>query len=498
MGEALDHSALDRWKQDAAAFINEVMIDPDTGAPFVLLPAERAFLRRAFKRTADGRLRYPELVYSAPKKSGKSAFAGMLVLTATLVHGGPNAEAYCCANDYEQASGRVFEAIRRIVTASPFLRAEARITAGRIEFPETGSTICAIASDYAGAAGANPTISSFDELWGYTSERSRRLWDEMVPPPTRKIAARLTTTYAGFEGESTLLESLYRRGLEGRKVGRDLYSADRQLTFWTHKPVAPWQDKAWLAQMREQLRPNQYLRMIENRFTSTDSTFVDPAWLDACTDPNANPIPADTTMPVWVGVDASTKHDSTAIVCVTWDADAKKVRLIWHRIFVPSKTDHIDFESTIEATILDLRDRFQLRAVRYDPWQMQASAQRLRRAGVPMVEFPQSIPNLTAASQALYEAVKGQTITLYADADIRRAFGHAIAVESTRGWRIAKERASHRIDVVVALAQATHAAIVGGQRSPTPFIIPNGPVGLMPSISIGGSARPVSLGEAKW
>ena len=35
-----------------------------------------------------------------------------------------------------------------------------------------------IASDAASAAGGNPTISCFDELWGYTSERSRRLWDK--------------------------------------------------------------------------------------------------------------------------------------------------------------------------------------------------------------------------------------------------------------------------------------------------------------------------------
>jgi len=25
-------------------------------------------------------------------------------------------------------------------------------------------------------AGANPVITTFDELWGYSSERSRRLW----------------------------------------------------------------------------------------------------------------------------------------------------------------------------------------------------------------------------------------------------------------------------------------------------------------------------------
>jgi hypothetical protein len=99
----------------------------------------------------------------------------------------------------------------------------AKITANQILFPSTGATITALASDYASAAGANPTITVFDELWAYTSERSRRLWDEMVPVPTRKISVRLTVTYAGFEGESELLEDLYKRGLTGEEIAPDLY-----------------------------------------------------------------------------------------------------------------------------------------------------------------------------------------------------------------------------------------------------------------------------------
>jgi phage terminase large subunit-like protein len=47
----------------------------------------------------------------------------------------------------------------------------------------TGATINAISSDYTCAARTNPTITLFDELWGYTSERSRRLWDEMIRVP---------------------------------------------------------------------------------------------------------------------------------------------------------------------------------------------------------------------------------------------------------------------------------------------------------------------------
>jgi hypothetical protein len=96
----------------------------------------------------------------------------------------------------------------------------------------------------------------FDELWGYTSERSRRLWDEMVPPPTRKIAARLTVSYAGFAGESVLLEEIYKRGMALPEIAPSLHAGDGLLMAWHTKPIAPWQTESWLAEMRRSLRPN--------------------------------------------------------------------------------------------------------------------------------------------------------------------------------------------------------------------------------------------------
>jgi phage terminase large subunit-like protein len=146
------------------------------------------------------------------------------VLTTTCLFGGRYAEGYCVANDLEQAQGRVFQSIKRIIESSPYLVREADITQNRIVFPQTSAVITALGGDYASAAGAAPVISSFDELWGYTSERSRRLWDEMVPVPTRKVSCRLTTTYAGFEGESTLLEELYKRGLKQKSIAPALHS----------------------------------------------------------------------------------------------------------------------------------------------------------------------------------------------------------------------------------------------------------------------------------
>ena len=450
---------------DPVSFIEKVLHDPATGQPFRLYEQQKAFLRNAFKLTPDGRMLYPELVYSGPKKIGKTALGACMLIYVVRVLGGRFAEGYCCANDFDQSQGRVFKAAGRIIEASPLLAPDAKVTASHIEILSNGSTIDALAQDYAGNAGSEPTVSVFDELWGYVSESAHRAWDEMVPPPTRKIACRLTVTYAGFEGESDLLESLYKRGLQGEQIAPDLYAQPGMLMYWTHSCVAPWQTPEWKEQMRQQLRPNGFLRLIENRWVTTESTFVEMAWWDRCVDLQARPLIADGDLSVWIGVDASVKHDSTGIKVVTFDAALKKVRVVWHRIFQPSAKEPLDFEATIEATLRDLSKRFHVRAVLFDPYQMQSVAQRLLNEGIPMREFPQSVPNLTEASTNLYDLIKGGGLITYPDADVRLAVQRCVALETSRGWRITKDKASHKIDIVVALGMAALAAVQEGQHS---------------------------------
>src|SRR5262249_31332142 len=126
----------------------------------------------------------------------------------------------------------------------------------------------------------------------------------------------------------------------------------------------------------------------------------------------------------------------------------------------------LDFEATVEATLRELRQRFDVREVRFDPYQLVAVAQRLTQAGIPMVEFPQTVPNLTEASTNLYECIKGGNLIVYVDEALRLAVHRSVALETSRGWRIAKEKGSHKIDVVVALAQAALGAVKGGQYVP--------------------------------
>jgi phage terminase large subunit-like protein len=214
--------------------------------------------------------------------------------------------------------------------------------------------------------------------------------------------------------------------------------------------------------MRRSLRPNQFLRMIENRFVTSESSFVDMEKWDLCVDADVTPIFTDPELPVYIGVDASVKHDSTAIVVVA--KEDQRIRLVAHSEFQPSPDEPLDFEQTIEATLINLCSRFAVRKILFDPYQMQATAQRLHKLGLPIREFPQSSPNLTIASQNLYELVESRNLILYPDANMRLAASRAIAIETSRGWRIAKEKQSHKIDVIVALGMAAHAARRSGPR----------------------------------
>ena len=199
MPETITSANLARWRADPAIFVEQVLVNPDTGRPFELLPAERVFIEHMFKTDADGRLVHTDLIYSCPKKSGKTTFASILTITVVVLFGERHGEAVCVANDQEQAQGRVFAMCRRIIEASPLLAREARILSDKISFPAIGATIAAIASDAASAAGGHQCIATFDEIWGFTQERARRLWDELVPVPTRKVSCRLVVSYAGFK-----------------------------------------------------------------------------------------------------------------------------------------------------------------------------------------------------------------------------------------------------------------------------------------------------------
>jgi phage terminase large subunit-like protein len=323
-----------------------------------------------------------------------------------------------------------------------------RILEDSIENKTTGTVIRIVAPNYRTAAGNNASLTIFDELWAYELDAARKFWDELTLSPARKQPLAVVVTYAGYDEESLLYE-LYKKGLSGQDK--------KMFFFWSHKNLASWVTKDYLETQRARLKANTYLRLHENRWTSSEEAFIEMEQWDKCIDDNHSPLLPDRTLEIVVGVDVSTKGDSTAVVACT--RMENKVILVCHRKWQPSKNAPLDLEETVERHILDLAQNYHIKEVLYDDYQFQRSAMTLIKRGINMVEFPQTLDRLTEMSQNLYDLIKGRNIVLYSDEEFRAHAQKAQAKETQRGWRIIKRSASDKIDLIIALAMAALGAI---------------------------------------
>jgi phage terminase large subunit-like protein len=442
------------------------------GRPIVLELHQKRILSHVFERDGSGRFRYETILWSEPKKSGKTELNAMVSFYLALVEG-PFSEVYCHANDLEQSKGRAFSALTRAVRRFP----EVKVQVDRVLLPD-GGVIQAVPCDYQGAAGANPTLTSWDELWGYTSESSRRLWDEMSPVPTRRNSMRLVTSYAGYTGESELLEELYHMGLEGKPVpgledidnGGDGEPACRAagglFFFWSHKPRMPWQDESYYERQRSApgFRETAYLRLHENRWQQPEGEFVPMALWDACQGPVPT-LSVDTPRLV-VGVDAGHKHDGFAITIVSRHPNpalreqAVAVRAV--KVWEPPRGGEVDFALPFKwLQAFCAVPEHRVYKVVYDSWQLIDWAARFQKeAGVLCEPFSQQ-GRREQADAMLYEMVRAGRVLHDGDATLTehmRAASFRVRGEAERG-RLVKGPSGKLIDAAVSLSMATAEAM---------------------------------------
>ena len=167
-----------------STFIDKLVKRNELRQHFRLSDHQREILRLAFAFDQDGRLPWDTILYSCIKKSGKTTLNGAITLGWGFTQEAPN-EILILANDLEQTLARVFRIMEGLIQHNPKLQREAEVQSRTIYF-QNGTAATAISGDYAGAAGSNHGFMSYDELWGYTSEASIRLWEELTPVPTRK------------------------------------------------------------------------------------------------------------------------------------------------------------------------------------------------------------------------------------------------------------------------------------------------------------------------
>lgn len=444
--------------------------------------------------TPDENWEYPytEVTWSQPKKNGKTQIAGAVGAWFAENVEPPNM-VYTMASNQEQSAGLIFNALIPTIEAIGGKTPNTTLSVPIIVMPN-GTTIRAIPNNYAGQAGGSYGLTLWSELWTYKSERDRRLWEEMPPVPTRKTSVRWVETYAGFQNESDLLIDQFSRvfgttrsdgtrvpdfterktqknaepvpGLEHitSKSGRPScwhIPDEGFFLFWDDQIRGPWITENYIAQQKAGNRHSTYVRLWENKWQTSEGTFIEPQlWDDAVT------LDGEELGPMVLAGDASQRNDTTALVGVEKrkvkifgeEQERYRVRLV--RVWDPEGKD-IDLDDTIAAYVERIyKMGLLVGAFRYDPFQMHQVAVNLRKRGVPCMEFNQGQDRLKADT-FLWKLFNDKRIDVYNQTVLEAHVKGANAKEyENEQIRIIKGTATenNKVDAAVALSMACWSA----------------------------------------
>lgn len=424
----------------------------------------------------DGRLPYSEIMWSEPKKSGKTEVAsGVQEYFAWFVE--TPGEQYVLANDLEGASDRTFQAIKRSlehasnVPGSGIREKDWRLVGTKLVL-KNNTEIKALANDYKGGAGGNQSLASVDEVWGFTAEKDLGLLTEFAPVPTRENSVAFYTGYQGYEGDGSHWHTMIDNVLEhGEPVAELMHILDgdgkpacwhvgRTFLFFSHWARMPWHTEEYLEQRRMSMPPAEYQRVWENRRTKNVNAFVSDEQWDALEDKTLRALTDNDAREVVLGLDAATKDDTCSISGVGFDKPKLRYEHTYFKLFRPEPKNPVSLTKTVLPELIRLKQAgIKIKAVYFDPFQLAAIAELCRKEGINMVEFPQM--SLREASDTFfYECVKGKNFAHYGNADLKEHVTNAVAiVKPDRDTiRLDKKNSRRKIDGAVATSMALYGA----------------------------------------
>lgn len=498
-------------KADPVKWIESNFYLGSTGQLVKLAPHQKCILRLALSRNKQGRFPYRAFVYSSIKKSGKSAIAGMIArwMAETQTR---YSEIFCIGNDLTQARDRSFREVRESLESDPRYNRQRQQIPGKwglksaltMTCTQTGTQIKAIAVDAKGEAGGKPAVTIWTELWGFEFDDALRFWDEMTPVPTVPDSFRLVETYAGYDGESTLLYGLYEMGLKGRQLtAHDLALAGQsdspgesyeellhafketdgeptaKVPVWVNPNSSlfmywdsglnarrmPWQmgpEGEEYYRAEEAILPaNTFRRIHLNEWVGAESQYVPIEAWDACYNPTeVMPLLEGDKTPIVLSVDAATTHDCFAIVAVSRHPTSREEVVVRAaRKWDPAEEGGFVTYAEPEAFLRECCAKYNVIQITYDAFQLVDMMQRLVREGIAWCEPFSQAQERSRADRQLYDLIIHRRLHHREDAMGRAPMREHLLNSNAKlqkdqdsTLRIVKKTSNRKIDLAVAMS----------------------------------------------
>ncbi len=456
---------------------------------FNLRPWQTQIIRKLFRTRKDGLRQYRTCLLMLPRKNGKSELAAALAIYFLLFDGEIGAEVYSAAADKDQAA-LVFNVAAQMIRNDPELEAQCEIidSQKRIVHRKSGSFYRAISAEAYSKHGFNASVVIYDELH---AAPNRELWDVLATSQGARLQPMMIAiTTAGYDRHSILFE-LYDHA---KKVLKDPSIDPTFLPILFEAPKdADWLDeKVWkkanpalgdfrsmdemrIAAQRAQSIPaqeNAFRRLYLNQWTEQAERWLQMESWDAC----RSVIDADALIGVdcVAGLDLATTTDIAACVLIFPQPDGRMI--VQPHFWAPAEgirkrslTDRVPYDQWVKdgyltATPGDVIDydivendlnalarRYTIREIGYDPWNAEATRQRLERHGLTMTKVPQTMSFLNEATKRLGDLVVNKRLVHDGHPVLRWMASNMVVWMDTSGnIRPDKAKSTEKIDGIVA------------------------------------------------
>ncbi|MFY1852386.1 terminase large subunit [Achromobacter xylosoxidans] len=430
-------------------------------------------------------------ILSMARKNAKTATAAFLLLLHTCgPEARPNSQLYSAAQSREQAA-ILFALAAKVVRMSPQLSEYVviRDTAKQLFCPELGTLYRALSAEASTAYGLSPVFTVHDELGQVKGPRSE-LYEALETASAAQEAPLSIIISTQAPTDADLLSLLIDDALTGADPRNKvvLHSAPLDADPFSEETIRlanPHYDEFMnKEEVRRQAadakrmpsREASYRNLILNQRVEASNPFISrTVWEE-----NGTPPESLEGKTVYGGLDLSSVSDLTALVLVSEDGDVEST--FWlpsEGLTEKARNDRVPYdvwedEGLLQTTpgraieyeyiahyLRDVFDRYEIRALAFDRYNMRFLKPWLERAGFTeeelerFVEFGQGFVSMSPAIRELEARLLAKKLRHGKHPVLTMCAANAVAVSDPAGNRkFTKSKTSGRIDGMVALAMA--------------------------------------------
>lgn len=464
------------------------------GQEIKLEPWQVFILHTTFSwKTTEGIRRFRRVYIEVPRGNGKSSLSSGVALFCLCGDREPGAEVYSFATTRDQAKIVFGDAKEMARQNSKLKRAfDLQVLATSLYVPKTNSYFQAKSAEGSTLDGLNTHLAVIDELHAH---KTRAVYDVVETSlGKRRNSLMWVITTAGFdtagicyEVRSFVKQILNKEAQDESQFGI-IYGLDEG-DDWTSEEALQKANPNWGVSVRPEIitslqakaiaRPsaaNNFKTKHLDVWCSAASSWMDmPAW-NLCRRSIA--LSDFEGFDCYMGLDLGAKNDLTAKVLVFPVEEngrlnyyvfgtyyAPRAALLksgnsrydgWETLGYLKVTEGAvtDFNQ-IEADILEDCSRFRVKSVAYDPWQATQLATRLSDNDVPMVEYRNTVQNMSDPMKWLEALVQDKRLIHEGDPALTWMMGNVVAKRDFKDNVFPrKEVYENKIDGAVALIMA--------------------------------------------